>query len=130
MKRRGFSLVELMVVVAIASVSLCLLLPAVHSAQVAGVKKENINNLKKLGMACHSCNDSYKRMPPSFDKFGDIEFPASIYIHLLPFLEQANVYKVYRQEKGKGLDDLVFGVYLSQDDPSIRKDEGKDKRTG
>src|SRR5262249_42773133 len=23
-----------------------------------------------------------------------------------------------------------FGVYLSQDDPSIRKDEGKDKRTG
>src|SRR5438552_10781550 len=69
MKRHGFSLVELIVVLVIGTILLGLVLPAVKSAQVAGVKKETINNLKQLGLACHNCNDTYKRMPPAFDKF-------------------------------------------------------------
>jgi len=125
MKRYGFSMIELILVLAMAGVILGLLLPAVHSAQVAGRGKETINNLKQLALACHSCNDTYKGMPPAFDKFGAMKFPASIYIHLLPYLDQTNVYKMYLREKGKGMDDLVFRIYLAQDDPSAGKDEGK-----
>jgi hypothetical protein len=124
MKRRGFSLVELVVLLAMAGVLLGLVIPAVRSAQVAGVKKETIDNLKQLALACHNCNDAFKRLPPAFDQFGDMKFPASIYIHLLPYLEQANVYKIYRMEKGKGMDELVFRVYQTGDDPSTGKKEG------
>ena len=68
MKRSGFSLVELMVVMFIAAVLLGLLLPAVRSAQIAGEDRQTVNNLKQVTLAMHGANDAYNQLPPAFDK--------------------------------------------------------------
>src|SRR5579864_7090808 len=93
-KRNGFSLVELVVVIFVAAVLLGVVLPAVRSAQLKGEDKQTVNNLKQLNLSLHSVNDAFKRLPPAFDKFGFIQQgPVSIHIHLMPYIEQDQLYK-------------------------------------
>ncbi len=123
-KRPGFSLVELLVVLGIAATLLGLVLPAVRSAQVAGVDKQTMNNIKQMSLATHSVNDVFKRLPPAFDKFGQIQkYALSVHVHLMPYIEEDNLYKTFLEE-GKGNTKAKVMPFLSRFDPSAAK---KDK---
>ena len=121
MKRSGFSLVELMVVMFIAAVLLGLLLPAVRSAQTASEDRQTVNNLKQVTLAMHGANDAYNQLPPAFDKFGGIKYPVSVHVNLLPFIEEAPLFKEFLEGEGKGDEKAKVGPFISPVDPSADK---------
>lgn len=89
----GFTLVELLVVIAIIGVLIGLLLPAVQAARESARRNTCVNNLKQVGLAVWNYESSRKRLPPgAVWKPSEQITRGSIYVYLLPFLEQGTVY--------------------------------------
>jgi type II secretory pathway pseudopilin PulG len=107
--RRGFTLIQLLVVLAILLLLLGLLLPAVQKVREAAARSQSQNNLKQLGIAMLSAHDTYNMFPPSIGKIGGQD--GTSFFHILPFIEQANVYNA------KTLN-VVIPTYMAPADPS------------
>lgn len=90
----GFTLVELLVVLAIIGLLTALLLPAVQSARESARRLQCQNNLKQIGLATQNYLAAHGRLPPSFcispESLEDREVHSwSAQARLLPFLEQS-----------------------------------------
>jgi prepilin-type N-terminal cleavage/methylation domain-containing protein len=93
--RRGFTLVELLVSIAIIGVLIALLLPAVQAAREASRRTSCANNLRQLGIAAHNHHDTKGHLPPGIGYYTPGE-PMQVFgtynFHLLPFFEQGNLF--------------------------------------
>jgi prepilin-type N-terminal cleavage/methylation domain-containing protein/prepilin-type processing-associated H-X9-DG protein len=98
----GFTLIELVVVIAIVGVLLGLVLPAVQKVREAANRLKCANNLKNLGVALHNYHGDYGRFPPgAVGPAPGQPQSAGLKHHglgtyLLPYLEQAALFENYR----------------------------------
>ncbi|MEX0866424.1 MAG: DUF1559 domain-containing protein [Pirellulales bacterium] len=102
MKRHGFTLVELLVVITIIGILISLLLPAVQAAREAARRVQCGNNLKQLGIAVASYDFTHGSLPPGAIHSGtQYSNPANHHMNwaiaILPMLEQQNLYDQYDQ---------------------------------
>ncbi len=105
--RRGFTLVELLVVVAIIAILIALLFPAIQSAREAARRSQCTNKLKQIGLAFHNFHDKQKRFPsagrvirnPITGQIVDM-VGWSWVVDLLPDLEQEAMWKTLNTVNG------------------------------
>lgn len=108
----GFTLVELLVVIAVIGMLVALLLPAVQSAREAARRNQCLNNLKQLGLGLATFENARGQFPPAYvgdsaargSQFG-VTYPDANMngpsgfgwgTLILPFVEQQPLYDSFR----------------------------------
>jgi prepilin-type N-terminal cleavage/methylation domain-containing protein len=92
-RRNAFTLIELIVVIAIIGVLVGLLLPAVQAVRAAAARTQSANNLRQMGLAVNTASLNYNQLPPSlglYPKGGTVN--GTVFFHILPFMEEDNIY--------------------------------------
>lgn len=96
-RKLGFTLVELLVVIAIIAILVGLLLPAVQAAREAARKASCKNNLHQIGLALHMYHDTHRTLPTGCIEWRGYKAPITNRQFawsalLLPFVEQKNLH--------------------------------------
>jgi len=120
---RGFTLVELLVVIAIIAVLIGLLLPAVQAARETARRTECKNRLKQMGLSIHNFVGSKNVFPtggdtpwPNIERYrtngspnGPEKQGLSWAFQILPYLEKGAVFDVSTQDK---VERTPIGMYF------------------
>jgi len=109
-RRLGFTLVEVLIVIAIIGVLIALLLPAVQAARESARRVECANNLRQLALACIQHESQQKSFPSggwSKEFVGDSSRglgagqPGSWLFSALPFTDYVNIWDLNRDAVGE-----------------------------
>ena len=88
--RTGFTLVEVLVVIAIIGILVAFLLPAIQAARESARRTQCQNNLKQIGVAVQNHHDTRKQFPMGRNRFD--QYAVSWAFFLLPYMEETAVY--------------------------------------
>jgi prepilin-type N-terminal cleavage/methylation domain-containing protein len=119
LRRRGFTLVELLVVMSIISVLVAMLLPAVNSAREAARRSSCGNNSRQVALATLNFESAYSYFPPTRTlawnaTTGKAQSGGSwsTLARILPYMEEGAVYKAINFAASPGSFTLPNGVVL------------------
>ena len=119
---KGFTLVELLITVAIVGLLLSLLLVGIQRVRESAARTQSQNNLKQITLALHNFAQTRQgRLPPIpvGKTVGKTVYPIrnmpSVFTKILPFVDQGN----YIKKTGKRITFYPVPIYLSPADPSI-----------
>ena len=126
--RRGFTLIEVLVVIAIIGFLIALLLPAVQAARAAARRAQCTNNLKQIGLALHGYHGAFGSLPQ-----GQLEssIGKSVWTRILPQLEQQPLYNAINQNvsifsiENRTIQSVGLGLFSCPDDPGATVREGE-----
>ncbi|MHC5537292.1 DUF1559 family PulG-like putative transporter [Singulisphaera rosea] len=98
---RGFTLIEVLVVLFVVGVLVALLLPAVQAAREAGRRAQCTNNLRQIGLGLTSYATASGVYPSSIGLYSPLA-------RLLPYVDQVNIYNAIN------FDDKIFEKTLQR----------------
>jgi type II secretory pathway pseudopilin PulG len=105
--RLAFTVIELLVVLALIAVLIGFLLPAVVKVRESAARLVCQNNVKQISLALHNCNDTYGMMPSAIGTIPSRENDENIpkksgklvpnwgnpFFSILPFIEQSSIFE-------------------------------------
>jgi prepilin-type N-terminal cleavage/methylation domain-containing protein len=92
--RKGFTLLELLVVIGIIAVLIGLLVPAVQQVREAALLSQSQNNLRQIGLGLHNLANLHKgKLPGNSDS--EPPYRSTTFVELLPYLERTAMYNRY-----------------------------------
>lgn len=119
----GFSLIELVVVIAILALLVGLLLPAVQKVRETAGRIKCGNSLRQVTLAAQQAHDATKSIPPGIGFWPGGGAYGTFHYHLLPYLEQGALYRNsyyagFHFVGNNGVYQQPIKAYLCPSDPS------------
>jgi prepilin-type N-terminal cleavage/methylation domain-containing protein len=130
-RRRGFSMVEVLLALFIIAIVVGLLLPwLTHHRENGSGRSKSLNNLKLIILACHNYNDAYQgKLPPLLDVGECAPNGAglnSLFFNILPYIEYYGIYRMLDKatpstyyKRGTGAAQEVVRTYISPNDATV-----------
>jgi prepilin-type N-terminal cleavage/methylation domain-containing protein len=116
----GFTLVELLVVIAIIVILIGLLLPAVQAAREAARRTSCSNNLRQVGIGIHNFHSAKNKLPSSGRPAASSTVRFGFFVQLLPFIDQETLWDQYDATVNwSHVNNVNSGIGLLPTDPRL-----------